>query len=254
MIHLLQATVDDVLDAGDRLLGRVDGAGAEQLVDVADRDAADRRRADADRRRTLAGRLALRLLACAVGGRPPSAAASLTVDRTCDRCGAPHGRPRLAGASASTSTSGDLVLVAVADPAARVGVDVERLPEALWDGFDEYALHPAERAGEGASSPGDADIARRLQIWTDKEAVLKSVGVGLRTAPASFRVAATAVAGGGPSADGSGWRPVAECDDPALRTVWTATVDVGRAAAGSVAAAGPSPVRSWTIGDVSGQG
>jgi len=242
VIHLLLARVDEVLGVGDLLAG---GGGGTSLVSAADLVAADRRREDRDRRRTLAGRLALRLLACAVQGRPVSEAASLVVDRTCDECGEPHGRPRLAGRSASTSTSGDLVAVTVADEALSVGVDVQQHPETLWDGFDDYALHPAERASV-PSGPGG--LAHRMQLWTDKEALLKSVGTGLRSEPSRLHVAATASGGLESTAAGAGWRPVAQTDDPRLATAWTATVDAGRGAAASVAAARPSWIRAWTVG------
>lgn len=244
MIHLLLATVDDVLDTGDRLLGRTDGAGASALVDAADRAAAASKRAESDRRRTLAGRLALRLLTCAVQGRPVSDAPSLRVDRTCDRCGAPHGRPRLAELSASTSSSGRLVLAAVAGDAARVGVDVEEYPERLWPGFDEYALHPAERQ---TVPSGRAGLVRRVQTWTAKEALLKSVGVGLRSEPAGFQVATTASARVTTAGGRDGWRPVAQSDDPGLARAWTTGVDAGARAAASVAAAEPTAIRTWRM-------
>ncbi|MCA5924177.1 4'-phosphopantetheinyl transferase family protein [Curtobacterium oceanosedimentum] len=244
MIHLLLASVDDVLDTGDHLLGRSDGAGASALVDAADRAAAASKRAEADRRRTLAGRLALRLLTCAVQGRPVSDAPSLRVDRTCDRCGAPHGRPRLAELSASTSSSGGLVLAAVAGDAARVGVDVEEYPERLWPGFDDYALHPAERQ---TVPSGRAGLVRRVQTWTAKEALLKSVGVGLRSEPAGFRVATTASARVTTAGGRDGWRPVAQSDDPGLAWAWTTGVDAGARAAASVAAAEPSAIRTWRM-------
>ncbi|MBT1543384.1 MULTISPECIES: 4'-phosphopantetheinyl transferase family protein [Curtobacterium] len=243
MIHLLLTTVDDVLATGDRLLGSTGGAGAASLVSAADRAAADSRRADLDRRRTLAGRLALRFLACAVQGRSWFDAASVPVDRTCEHCSAPHGRPRIAGSSASTSTSGRLVLVAVGDDAARLGVDVEEYPETLWDGFDDYALHPAERA---AMPTGRDGLVRRVQVWTDKEALLKSVGVGLRGEPSGLRVAA-ASAGVTTAAPLLGWRPVAQSADPRLATAWTVTINAGRRAAASIAAAHPTPIRPWRM-------
>ncbi|WIB26582.1 4'-phosphopantetheinyl transferase superfamily protein [Curtobacterium sp. MCSS17_015] len=248
MIHLLSATVDDVLDVGDRLVGGTGGAGARRLVTPADRAAADARLADEDRRRTLAGRLALRLLAGRVLGSPPTASAGLPIDRTCDRCGGPHGRPRLVGLSASTSTSGDQVLAAVAAASAHVGVDVERVPVALWDGFDEFALHPAER---GALPDGDAGVLRRVAIWTGKEAVLKSVGVGLRAAPSGFHVATSPV-GDAPTDGVTGWLPVARSDDPATAGIWTTAVDVPGGAVASLAAVGPRPIRSWLLGGLSG--
>lgn len=245
MIHLLLTTVDDVLDTGDRLLGRTGGVGASALVDAVDRAAAGTKRAEPDRRRTLAGRLALRLLSCAVQGRPLSEAPSLRIDRTCDRCGAPHGRPRLTDHSASTSSSGRLVIAAVAGDADSVGVDVEEYPKSLWDGFDDHALHPAERNTVPSGRDG---LVSRVQTWTDKEALLKSAGVGLRSEPAGFRIAATPTKGTTTTGH-HGWRPVAQSDDPGLTAIWTTTVNAGERAAASVAAARPIAIQTWTMRD-----
>ena len=63
------------------------------------------------------------LLRVAVGrttGRDPW---SVAVDRTCDDCGRPHGRPAVEGVHVSVAHAGPLVLVATA--AGPVGVDVE---------------------------------------------------------------------------------------------------------------------------------
>ncbi len=222
MIDLLLAPVDAVLSAGERMAG----GDARRLVAPADLAAADERVREEDRRRTLAGRLALRLLAGRRTGERPEA---LTVDRTCDRCGAPHGRPRLAGHSASTSTSGDRVLVAVGPPDAEVGVDVQVVPQRLWHGFDEYALHPAERRA-------GLDASGRIRLWAEKEAVLKAAGLGLRAAPSRLRLA-----GGDP------WRAVADGAVPGTAHLRCTVVERTASSWAVLASAQELPIRRWRI-------
>ncbi|GMA27185.1 4'-phosphopantetheinyl transferase family protein [Arenivirga flava] len=228
MIDLLSAPVDAVLAAGERMAG----GDARKLVAPADLAAAEERVREEDRRRTLAGRLALRLLA---GRRICERPAALTVDRSCDRCGAPHGRPRLAGLSASTSTSGDRVLVAVGPPDAELGVDVQVVPERLWDGFDEYALHPSERRA-------GLDAAERIRLWAEKEAVLKAAGHGLRAAPSRLRL------GGGEP-----WRAVAETAIPGTAHLRCTVVERTASSWAVLASARELPLRRWSI-DPGGEG
>lgn len=171
MICVLSTTVGAVLE-GTREIG---GAGA--LVAPEDLLAARARR-DRHGDRTLAGRAALRLLLAHVLGEAPTRARNLAVERTCEHCGAPHGRPRAPGVSLSGSTSEDQVLVAVAEQDVQVGVDVQALPTTLWPGFDAAVLHPRERPGRRA-----AGLRSAVAVWTRKEAVLKAAGVGLRIDP-----------------------------------------------------------------------
>ncbi len=153
-------------------------------------------RREADRERFLAGcALAKTVLARYTGRRP----ADVRFDRTCGRCGEPHGKPVLAGGGAehSVTHSGDLVAVAVAR--APVGVDVEQLdgrsrplggdgdPEALA----RLVLSAAERAALAAVPPDDRARAFLL-AWTRKEAVTKATGDGLRAAFSEVVVAADA--------------------------------------------------------------
>ncbi len=175
MIQVLSTTVEAVLE-GTRGRG-----GAEAFVASEDVVAARARRGrHADR--TLAGRAALRLLLAHVHGESPTCGRQLAVERRCEHCGDPHGRPRAAGVSLSGATSEDRVLVAVAPHEAQVGVDVQTVPDSLWHGFDDAVLHPRERPGDGRpAEPGDPRAAIRL--WTRKEALLKAAGVGLRVDP-----------------------------------------------------------------------
>lgn len=239
MITLLDASVDEVLAAcrtlrDDGRVGSVtaepravdvagsaeryvDVAGsAERFVDAADREAAARRQRPSDARRTLAGRAALRLLAAARLGVPVGLASQIVVDRTCSTCRLPHGRPRIAGLSVSTSSADGRVLVAVADEGADegadLGVDIERVPSSVFDGFDDFVLHPDERGRFAVGTGSSSETEARLTCWVEKEAVLKAVGVGLASPPHELLVAARSVDHTLPScADMIGpweWRPV----------------------------------------------
>lgn len=94
----------------------------------------------------------------------PLAPADVPIDRTCARCGAPHGRPIVAGLHVSIAHAGGIALVAASsDP---VGVDLE----------------PTGR--EVPPDCGAADLAD----WVRKEAVLKLSGHGLRIPMAEVTV------------------------------------------------------------------
>lgn len=186
MIDVLITRVDEVLGV------------AEHCASEEDRRAAFAR-ANADaRRRTLAGRAALRLLAAWRCGVPRAAAQDIAITRSCPDCAAPHGRPVSEMLALSSSTSGAHVLVAVADAHDAIGVDIETVPPRLWPHFDAYALHERERAALPAAGTAPGRIAR-IQAWALKEAALKASGSGLRTAPAAVRFDAA------PGADSGGW-------------------------------------------------
>lgn len=104
--------------------------------------------------------LARRAVAEVVG----SPAASLRFDRTCPRCGGPHGRPVLSrptGPHVSLSRCDAWVAVATC-ATLPVGVDIE----------------PADALGTQRS---------RAVSWVRKEAALKSLGIGLRADPTGVR-------------------------------------------------------------------
>lgn len=90
-------------------------------LDDAERGRFDRLDLDADRGRFLVGAALLRVAVEAATGR---AREQIVVTRTCDRCGQPHGAPRVPGTAVSVAHAGSLVVVATAHRA--VGVDVER--------------------------------------------------------------------------------------------------------------------------------
>src|SRR5699024_4042575 len=142
MIRVLRTTVRAITEGTDAMGGLPAFAAPEDV-------AAARARRDPHAERTLAGRVGLRLLLAHVIGVPAAGARSLSVDRSCPQCGAPHGRPRRSDLSLSSSTSGDQVLAAVAAEELSTGVDVQAPPAEIWPGFDAAVLHPCERR------PGD---------------------------------------------------------------------------------------------------
>ncbi len=150
------------------------------LLDEAERRRWAAFRREEDRERFLTGCvLAKTALARYTGQRP----ADIRFDRTCARCGQPHGKPVIAGGG----------------PAQRapVGVDVEQAdgrPHLLGgDGDPEalarLALAPAEQAVL-AAVPRSGRARAFLVAWTRKEAVTKATGDGLRAAFSQVVVAA----------------------------------------------------------------
>jgi 4'-phosphopantetheinyl transferase len=139
------------------------------LLDEAERGRRAGYRLDADRDRFTAAAALLRLVASAHQGVAPAA---LRLDRTCARCGAPHGKPRLPDSDAhvSISHSGERVAVALTD-AAPIGVDIELLTERDVLGLAHSVVSPAEPIAE----PRDF-----YTYWCRKEAVVKATGDGLR--------------------------------------------------------------------------
>lgn len=173
--------------------GLLDAAAREQLDDVELGRA--RGLEPGPRAVFLAGRLAQRRLAAELLDVPPS---ELTAAYDCPQCGpgSPHGRPgyTLNGAPAplllSLSRSGGWVLLAAVldpGPGLRLGVDVQDPAGANFDGFDDIALGPAERASLRGLS-GGALLRGRARLWARKEAWLKLRGTGLRTAPDTVEV------------------------------------------------------------------
>ena len=98
--------------------------------------------------------------------------AAVPIDRTCDRCGAPHGKPRIPGTDLHVSVSHAGARVAVAlTRLGPVGVDVEEIVELEASQLGALVLGP----GEAVSDLGDFFIT-----WCRKESVVKAVGDGLR--------------------------------------------------------------------------
>jgi 4'-phosphopantetheinyl transferase len=150
------------------------------LLDNLETERCRRYRIAADRDRFTLAAVLLR----AVTGRTTGVEASaVVVDRTCDSCGDPHGRPRLPGTDleVSISHSGDVVAAAIT-PAGPVGVDIEQLGSGHTD------LVTTVCTGSELRHVGTA--ADFYAYWTRKEAVLKATGEGLRRRMTSIEVTA----------------------------------------------------------------
>jgi 4'-phosphopantetheinyl transferase len=154
-------------------VGRIQDLRAAHLALLSDPELAraQRYRLAADSDRCRLGAVLLRMAAARhLGIRP----ADVAVDRTCGRCGAQHGRPRLPGTSlqASVSHSGDIVAVAMTS-AGPVGVDVEAVRGIDFAAVTESVCTPRERNYVHTAT----DF---YTFWTRKEAVLKATGEGLQ--------------------------------------------------------------------------
>jgi len=167
-----------------------------ERADVAVLDERERERAakfvrDVDRHSYLSAHIALRYVLSRQLGLPPERVAFLR--EACPNCGAPHGRPALAGTDQpvqfSLSHGGDLVLVGVA--AAPVGVDVEQVPEPQVAADLSARLHPAEQREIAAAPRLEVAFA---QVWTRKEAYLKGIGTGLSRGLSADYLGATGLA------------------------------------------------------------
>jgi 4'-phosphopantetheinyl transferase len=202
---LTPRTPPGTLAEGTALLwwARAGDASGDQvaLLDEAERARLAGFRRAADRDRFLVGcALAKTVIAACTGSRQET----IGFDRTCRRCGRPHGKPVVAGGPEfSVAHSGDLIAVAVArDP---VGVDVEQLDgraRPLGDGGDPEALARLVLAEPERAALAGADPSARarafLVAWTRKEAVAKATGDGLRVPFSQIVVAAVPDYAGAP--------------------------------------------------------
>jgi 4'-phosphopantetheinyl transferase len=144
------------------------------VLDEQERSRAARYRLAADRNRFLLGAVTLRSVAGHALGVP---AASIALDRACDLCGEPHGRPRVIDADVhvSVSHSGNVVAVALTTEGP-VGVDVEAV--VAGRGADYREICPSVCTADEQFFVTGRDAF--FTFWTRKEAVLKARGQGLR--------------------------------------------------------------------------
>ncbi|WP_225993511.1 4'-phosphopantetheinyl transferase family protein [Actinomadura rudentiformis] len=150
-----------------------------ELLDPVERERRERYLRDADRNRFTLGVAITRL---AVGRARGLAPEHVPVDRACDDCGKPHGRPVIEGGPhVSVSHSGDRVAVAIS-PYGPLGVDVEETGRAT-ESIAGHLLAPAEKA-DAETGTGAAGMSPEALVayWTRKEAALKATGDGLRVA------------------------------------------------------------------------
>lgn len=117
---------------------------------------------------TLAAAL-LRLLVAGQTGLHPT---DVLVDRTCERCGKQHGRPRLPGTGLHASISHSHYLVGIAlTRMAPVGLDIEAI---VASKVDDILVQECINEDEPIRSPGDF-----FTYWCRKELVVKATGEGL---------------------------------------------------------------------------
>ena len=147
------------------------------ILDEVERQRAIGYRQEADRRRFIAGCAVSKLILAHQLGL---SANSVRLDRSCGRCGQPHGRPRLRDSDIafSVSHSGDRVAVAFTKGGS-IGVDVETLQRTFHPAeLVDSVLAPVERLE--LSRLRSPDLSRALlTYWTRKEAILKAIGKGL---------------------------------------------------------------------------
>ncbi|MFE9840277.1 4'-phosphopantetheinyl transferase family protein [Streptomyces goshikiensis] len=145
-------------------------------LDETERGRADAFRRTADRERYVAAHIALRRLLAAYLRTAPQDIAFARAE--CPRCGAPHGRPVVAGAGAHFSLSHTRGAVLIGVAGSPVGVDVERIPRPDRVEACAPALHPGERRELAAHARVERPAAF-ARLWARKEAYLKGTGVGV---------------------------------------------------------------------------
>lgn len=247
-------------------LPRLTSGALQHLAEVTspgDQEAASAKRDPVDQRRALTARAALRLIAAAHRGDRLQDAARLGIRRSCQQCGGPHGRPELHGVSLSSSSSARHVLAGAAAPGQQVGVDLEAIPERLSPGFEEYALHRAERAALRRLSP-DFRNQSLIESWVLKEAVLKAAGVGLNHPPAELLLGARNLDARNLDAQNLGsrdtgtrwhgragserlrWAPVTETTDARVQGLWGCLIPAPPGYAAALAARTPEEITDIT--------
>jgi 4'-phosphopantetheinyl transferase len=233
---LVELPADEVHVWRVNIAGETDAGGLGSLS-AAERARADRFRFPADRDRFVASHAALRaILASYLEVAPAALIFGEGV----------HGKPLVEAPDAgcalrfSLSHSGDIAVVAVSR-GRDVGVDVERV-RALddLDGFAARYFSPAERDALARVPSGERPRAF-FEIWTLKEAYLKSCGEGLLRALDAFDV----TVGDAPP------RLAAVRDRPGDEARWTAAhLDLGGeyVAALVLEGSGLLRLRTWRLG------
>lgn len=149
-------------------------------LSVGERERAARFVFEADLRRYVAARAALRdRLGRHLGCSPHDLAFHV----------GPHGKPRLEEGTLhfNLSHSGDLALIGACDDT-EIGVDIEAW-RTVGDALElaESVFGPQERSALAGLAGAERDLAF-LRGWTRKEACLKALGTGLSLSPQTFEV------------------------------------------------------------------
>lgn len=162
---------------------------SESAADLTVLDASERARAERKRDSTpfVTGHALVRRSLGELLDRDP---AELAFVRRCATCGSEqHGKPSPIDAPGwffSLSYTANLAIVAVTE-GVDVGVDVEELDDAGFEGFAPATLAPEEvPAFDGLS--GHELLVARARVWARKEAILKATGHGLVVDPAEVLV------------------------------------------------------------------
>ncbi|MFC7487935.1 4'-phosphopantetheinyl transferase family protein [Knoellia sp. CPCC 206453] len=156
------------------------------LLDAGERERADRR---SDPHPFITAHALLRRLVADETGVDPRA---IVFEKRCATCGTDrHGKPHVVGMrDVHVSVSyGERMAVAAVTTMGEVGVDVEDLASADFDGFGSVTLHPTECA-QLADLGGRELLGARAQLWSRKEAILKATGHGLVVDPSQVVVSA----------------------------------------------------------------
>jgi 4'-phosphopantetheinyl transferase len=150
------------------------------LLDDVERARYDRLRRPADRDRFLTAHALARLVLGRTLGRHPAA---LRLVAECRHCSGPHGKPMLVGRELELSLTHAGARVGVAVATVPVGIDVEDLTVTRVDpALAAQVLAPADLAPWTALPPAGQATAL-LRVWTQGEAVVKALGVGLDVDP-----------------------------------------------------------------------
>jgi 4'-phosphopantetheinyl transferase len=143
-----------------------------QILDETERRRADRYHRPADQARFIVARHSLRVLLGADTGKAPQA---LRFDS------GPHGKPTLADypqLAFNVSHSGDHALIAISRER-HVGIDIERLDMAFdWQQLAEVVCTGDERRAI-MRLPEPQRAPAFFRCWTAKEALLKTLGLGI---------------------------------------------------------------------------
>ncbi|GAA1407054.1 hypothetical protein AUR04nite_04280 [Glutamicibacter uratoxydans] len=222
----------------------VQGLGGYEQLLGAEASAARKLKFPADAQALLSSRALLRLLLAHELGVGLGQAAALDITRHCPDCGpSDHGQPRHALRTLSMSRTRELVIAAVAPAQLLLGVDVERGPSlnstGIFEGFDDTVLSLAEKALLAEAENPDQ---LRLNAFSAKEALLKSLGIGLRIAPSSIDAL-------GASQGLKGWARVKIAHAGGQELAWR-ELQLGPEHIGTLAASRPLPVRQLTLQDL----